>query len=224
MKSFSMKRTVGALTLAGLAVSAGACGYEDANPEGLPVKDQELVIGIPEASADHEHMDEHMIAGLQHYYSEAMDKDGRYITAVSVPHEKRFEALRTGEIQLTYGCVGELVNHLDGHKGQLMRQLFEEDEDQDPATWRNIMHGTLTSLLPGDLAISDTGIAVGCDDDSLPQNIVAIYEKSVMDRGDRTALNHVAGGVSSDMLREQGESTAATHDEGEPTATSQDES
>lgn len=200
------KTRLSAALLGACAASClAACGYQNANPAGLPAQDREFVIGTPVVAPDHGQVDDDLVAGLQISYSDALERDRRFITAQSVPYDERFEALRSGKIHLTFGCLGELVDELDAHKGRLMRKLYAEDEDRDPAEWRNIMHGTLTSLLPGDIDASDAGIAEGCEDDSLPQAIVALYDKSVIDRGDRLALNQVAGGVSAEMLRERGQ-------------------
>lgn len=121
-------------------------------------------------------------------------------TAVSI--SDRIDRLREERIGVTYGCVGELLDLLDPAKGQELRELYAKEDNPDREQWRDITHSTMLSALPADLTASDPGMAVACEDDSLPQNIVAVWKKPFLDRDGRRALNNVAGGVSTEDLME----------------------
>ena len=58
----------------------------------------------------------------------------------------------------------------------------------------------MMAALPAGVAASDPGIASICPDETLPQNIVALYDNDKLKRFDRRQLNNVAGGVSTEML------------------------
>lgn len=144
---------------------------------------------------------------LADMYRSALDEQGRQVEVVTVPADERIERLRSGELTMVIGCVGELLDTLDAAHGQSLRGLYREAQaggTADAATWRDITHSTMVSALPTDLQATDPGIAIACKDDSLPQNVVAVYRTATMDRKDRKALNDIAGGVSSDDVQVAG--------------------
>ena len=129
---------------------------------------------------------------------------GRSVEVTTVDAGDRIGELRDGELTVVTGCVGELLDTLDAAKGQELRGLYAEAQDAgdvDRDMWRDITHSTMVSALPTDLQAADPGQSVACDDDSLPQNTVALYAKPTMDRADRKALNDIAGGVTTEDLR-----------------------
>lgn len=140
-------------------------------------------------------------------YEDAFAATGRPVEFRDVDSADRLEMLQAGEVNVVLGCVGELLDVLDPDKGDELRGLYAEavEEGADPAQWRDITHTTMFSALPTDLQASDPGEAVGCTDDSLPQNTVAVYRKTALERSDRRALNNVAGGVDSSDLAEESE-------------------
>lgn len=144
---------------------------------------------------------------LAESYESAFAGTGRPVELRDIDGSDRLGLLRNGEVNVVLGCVGELLDVLDPVKGEELRGLYAQarDEGADPSQWRDIAHTTMFSALPTDLQASDPGEAVGCDDDSLPQNTVAVYRKTALERADRRALNNVAGGVSSDDLATDGD-------------------
>lgn len=129
---------------------------------------------------------------------------GRSVEVTTVDVGDRIGELRDGELTVVTGCVGELLDTLDATKGRELRGLYAEAQDAgdvDRNMWRDITHSTMVSALPTDLQAADPGQSVACDDDSLPQNTVALYAKPTMDRADRKVLNDIAGGVTTEDLR-----------------------
>ncbi|AHW63761.1 Putative membrane protein [Corynebacterium glyciniphilum AJ 3170] len=144
---------------------------------------------------------------LAESYQNAFAGTGRPVEFRDIDGADRLDLLHSGDVNVVLGCVGELLDVLDPVKGEELRGLYAEarDEGADSGQWRDIAHTTMFSALPTDLQASDPGEAVGCDDDSLPQNTVAVYRKTALERSDRRALNNVAGGVSSDDLAADGD-------------------
>ncbi len=137
---------------------------------------------------------------LARRYEDAIHRNGRNTESVETAPSERINDLRSGRIYLAYGCVGELLDQLDAKKGQQLRALYKKEKSPDRDKWRDITHSTMLAALPADLGASDPGMASVCDDDTLPQNIVAIYLKPHIDRDDRRELNNLAGGVSASQL------------------------
>ncbi|MGP9724635.1 hypothetical protein ACT3SZ_11535 [Corynebacterium sp. AOP40-9SA-29] len=145
---------------------------------------------------------------LEGRYRSALESADRDVEVRDVTTSDRLDKLHNGEVSVVIGCVGELLDELDPVKGQELRGLYaeaqeEEEEGIDAAQWRDIAHSTMFSALPTDLQASDPGEVSACDDDSLPQNFVAVYRKTALERADRRALNNVAGGVSDDDIAEE---------------------
>ena len=186
-----------AVSLAALGVGLTACH----NHTNVAVK-----LGVPRSEMTPANIGQRESDSLGLYYLHALEKtdpetDERFdVERVSLDPQKRIEALRTGKVAVTFGCVGELLDLLDAHKAQQLRQLYKKEENPDPAKWRDIAHSTMMATLPAGIAASDPGIASVCPDESLPQNIVALYDNTKIKRFDRRQLNNVAGGVSTEML------------------------
>ncbi|AGP31151.1 glycine betaine ABC transporter substrate-binding protein [Corynebacterium terpenotabidum] len=141
---------------------------------------------------------------LADVYRAGLEEQGRTVEETRVDDADRISGLRSGDLTLVTGCVGELLDTLDAAKGRELRELYRAEQAEgevDAETWRDITHSTMVSALPTDLQATDPGLAVACEDESLPQNIVAVYRKPTMDRADRKALNDVAGGVTTADLQ-----------------------
>lgn len=188
-----MKRVIAALAVAGLGLAS--CSIFDAHPTlqlgvtthsapgGMPQKDAEALANYYAKWLSEEELDS----------DEAMDVDEQ-----SVPADERISAVRNGDVGLVFGCTGEFIDLLDPHKGQQLRDLFAEQSNPDMAEWRDISHSTMLAALPADVAASIPGEAQGCTDDSLPQNVVAVYQKDLLTREQRTAVNNATAGMSFD--------------------------
>lgn len=141
-------------------------------------------------------------------YESELSSAGSSVEVRDVTADDRVPELLSGELTMMIGCVGELLDELDPVKGDELREMYAEAQDAeadggeavDASQWRDITHSTMYSALPTELQTSDPGEAVGCKDESLPQNIVAVYRKGDLDRSDRKALNNVAGGLTSDEI------------------------
>ncbi|KAB1503965.1 hypothetical protein F7230_02340 [Corynebacterium sp. 320] len=190
-------RRVGAALCAAMTVfGATSCSLFDAEPP--------LVIGVTTESPASGMTDAHardLAAYYGYWLSERKMRErdeARAVEEVPVRAEDRWEAVRSGQVDLVFGCTGELLDSLDAHKAQLLRKLYAEQENPDPTEWRDISNTTLLSTLPAELAASIPGEAHGCADDSLPQNLIAVYAKGLMSREQRVAVNNATAGMDFD--------------------------
>jgi hypothetical protein len=204
------KRPVAAVALSVVLVSGlTACdGTGQETAPAVPVVDAAMSAPVRLGVTD----DPLQRALADDYRSEFSDI-GRDVEDVSLAPGERLDRLRAGEVTMVLGCVGELLDELDAAKGRELRELYRNDGGPghaDASMWRDITHSTMLSALPGDLQVGDPGMAVACDDDSLPQNTVAVYRRATMDRKDRKAIANVAGGVTTGDLRsEAGQGTGS---------------
>lgn len=185
-----MKRVVAAAVL---LLGVSSCSLSDASPAlRLGVTVDSPAGGMSEADA----------GDLADYYAawlseKELDSDEALeVEQVPVAAPDRLTELRSGAVDVVFGCTGEFIDLLDPHKGEQLRLLFEEQEQPDPAEWRDISHSTMLAALPSDVMASIPGEAQGCADESLPQNLVAIYQKDLLSREQRTAVNNATAGMS----------------------------
>lgn len=185
-----------ALTLA-LCAPLASCGE----------KPDDVLIGVPDSGRGTDggpRLDADLINPLAIEYIDELKDIRENTPTVATKHvaaSQRIAQLREGKISMTFGCVGELLDELDPAKGQQLREMYAEEENPDRAKWRDITHSTMLSALPADLVGGNPGMAMICGDDSLPQNIVALWRKPQPDRYELRASNNVAGGVSTEKLR-----------------------
>lgn len=193
----TIRACLGMLTVAAVGVGISSCSGESS-----PV----LSIGVPHSPTKKLGVGSREADSLGLYYQHALEKadpetnEKFEVERVTIDPRQRIDDLRSGRIQVTFGCVGELLDLLDAHKGQQLRELYRKEDKPDPAKWRDITHSTMMAALPAGVAASDPGIASICPDETLPQNIVALYDNDKLKRFDRRQLNNVAGGVSTEML------------------------
>ncbi|TYR20605.1 hypothetical protein FYJ87_06615 [Corynebacterium urealyticum] len=195
------------VVVAGLALALVA-------PLSSCAEKEQIVIGVPDAgTGTHggQRMEEELIEPLAQEYVEQFEdisEDTPEVSTTQISAEQRIDQLREGKVSMTFGCVGELLDVLDPAKGRELREMYAAEEEPDRVKWRDITHSTMLSALPSELAATHPGAAVICEDDTLPQNIVALWAKPQPDRYELRAANNVAGGVSTEKLR----ATAAGED------------
>lgn len=193
-------RVLTGVLCAGLAMGVAGCTSSESTRVAAPAlkaaEERTLELGVTDDPVQQQ---------LVENYTSEFAAVGREVEVSEVEQGDRVPRLLAGDLTVVLGCVGELLDELDPVKGRELRELYTEAQTEeagggepvDAAQWRDIAHTTMFSALPTELQASDPGEAVGCADDSLPQNIVAVYRKGELDRPDRKALNNVAGGVTS---------------------------
>lgn len=196
------ERKVAVRAAAASAVAALGLGLAACSPAG-----EDIVMGVPDegrGTFGGPRLDEDLAGALSGKYVEQLEdieEDPPTVATRVIPAAKRVNLLRQAEINMTFGCVGELLDELDPAKAKDLREMYAKEEHPDRVMWRDITHSTMLSALPSDLEASNPGMAVICADDTLPQNIVALWRKPLPDRYENRAANNVAGGVSTETLK-----------------------
>ena len=138
-----------------------------------------------------------------------MERRGRGAEAViDVPSEERMQAVQSGGVTLSFGCTGELLGLIDPVTARELADEYIADDDPGKALspeWRDRVYAAVSSALPGEIMATDPSNALGCegyDGPELPQNIVPVYRKPMLDRRDRLILNSVGGTISTADIRE----------------------
>ena len=143
---------------------------------------------------------------LEQEYVQAIHRgEDRWVQVAEVKVADRLDELRSGSVTMTYGCVGELLDHVSPREGEKLRHDYAADfaaGEVDELAWRERAHASLVAALPAELTASDPSPAQGCGDDSLPQNVVSVWSKADLDRDDRRALNNISGRLTTSDLEQ----------------------
>lgn len=205
--------------------------------EPAPTHAGEFRIGVPVANAATAPMPEDFARVVAAGYQGALEKQDttperlkkqvRSYEMVDIDARQRILALYNGEVDLTFGCAGELLAALNpGEARRLSRWHAAElrfarehagegraarasaaggaggEAGVDEQEWTHRVHAAVQASLPAGFATSDAGVATPCSEkkDGLPENLVAVFKTDRIDRYDRTATSHVAGGVTMRVL------------------------
>ncbi|APT84498.1 hypothetical protein CAQU_04840 [Corynebacterium aquilae DSM 44791] len=157
-------------------------------------------------------------------YMRALNNYGRdavpYLPSEDAPSTARLEALVSGKADVVVGCTGQLLEELNPVEASRLSEEYsqaiaEGKIDPNDGTWRDKTYEALVNSLPGSLAATDPSNAVACDPESspkLPQNVVPIYRKPVLNRKGRLIMNRVTGTISTkdvDQLAQEVERTSS---------------
>ncbi|PRQ12300.1 hypothetical protein C1Y63_01725 [Corynebacterium sp. 13CS0277] len=125
------------------------------------------------------------------------------------PTRPRFEALTAGDADVVVGCMGELLEELNPLAAAKISEEYTAALDAgeisaNDGTWRETTYTALVNSLPGSLAATDPSSATACKESTpkLPQNIVPIYRKPVLNRDARLIMNKVTGTMSTEDIEE----------------------
>ncbi|MBI9000147.1 hypothetical protein M0E87_07480 [Corynebacterium sp. CCM 9185] len=138
------------------------------------------------------------------------DRDA-YLTLETASNDnQRIERLNERRADLVVGCTGELLHQLNPVAAEeLSREyttaLESGEVDKNSGKWREKVYSAMVGSLPGNMMATDPSNALGCadyDGPELPQNIVPVYRKPMLNRRDRLILNSVGGTISTADIRE----------------------
>lgn len=190
-------------TISCLATIGGLTACAEEKPEPY-------LIGVPEKSEGEAPMPERYSEAFGRYLVRELNDDDRKGEREPVPTDQRAQRLRTGDINVTFGCTGELLDLLDRNRAMELRQEFKEadstgevsegDDSEQDAEKKFLVYDALLSSLPREIGASLPGDATPCSDSSLPQNAVVLYAKRVVGRDKRRQLDSVAVETSMEML------------------------
>ncbi|MFC5937953.1 hypothetical protein ACFPVT_00845 [Corynebacterium choanae] len=127
---------------------------------------------------------------------------------------------RSGD--LIIGCTGSLLYELNpslalelSEQYQAEQAAGETAQEQNTGNWREEVYDAMVGSLPGNLAAGDPSNVQACDNydgPPLPQNLVAVYRKPMLDRLDHVALNRVGGTLTNEDLAKLVEETSNGND------------
>ncbi|ANE03707.1 hypothetical protein [Corynebacterium crudilactis] len=121
--------------------------------------------------------------------------------------------LREDSTDLVIACSGELLEYYNPDLAQELKAEYATLKlvDKNSGEWREKIYDAVQGSLPNSLVATDPSNAVGCENnESLPQNIVPIYRKPNLARGDRETLNLVSGALSTEDLKTLVEETRSS--------------
>ncbi|MBN9644891.1 hypothetical protein ACFSSC_07165 [Corynebacterium mendelii] len=152
---------------------------------------------------------------LGEIYQRALNNAGHgaYLSMETVPVDHhRLHRLNELSGDLIVGCTGELLNQLNPVQAQRLSTEWvaattgaTQGELKNSGDWREKVYQAMVGSLPGNMLASDPSNAIGCDDydgPPLPQHIVPVYRKPMLDRGDRLILNKVGGTITTADIEE----------------------
>jgi len=172
-----------------------ACAEEQPEP---------FLIGVPEKPVGHAPMPERYSEAFGRYLVRELNGDDRKGERQPVPADQRTRQLRTGEINVTFGCTGELLDLLDRNRAMELRHELKKEGGEggngEEVDEKYLVYDELLSSLPQEVGATLPGDATPCEDSSLPQNAVVLYAKRVVGRDELRKLNSVALGTSMEML------------------------
>lgn len=200
-----MKRVAVAVVAIGALT---ACTSQEPLP-GQPIEQQEPIIvgangNIPEQRV------------LADVYAGAFDRVGREAsTDLDVGVDQRVDAVRMGQVTVSFGCTGELLQRLNPSEAEALHEEYAADDNPNKASdpeWRDRVYDAMSRSFPGDVMATDPSNAQACswlaedDEDYLPQHLVPFYKKPALDRHQRVeVLNRLAGSISTSEIQEMTE-------------------
>ena len=188
----------------GLATTLTACAPE---PQGVRHESAYLPVQV---SVDSSSMEQRVLGEL---YVQAFNNRGRmaYINLdVDSDEHRRVQRLHERTADVVVGCTGELLQQMNPARAKELSEKYVADKesgDVDPNSgeWRDRVYKEMVKSLPGSMMATDPSNATGCEQYSgpeLPQNIVPIYRKPILNRNDRQVLNNVDGLLTTSDLSE----------------------
>lgn len=206
---WSLTRSVSAVVVASsMILGLSACGVTGFDKKGLPETVTDVVIGVPSMDPQDPLINDEVLMGLQLYYADMLDRTNRNIIVEEISLKDRLEKVRTGEVQFTFGCIGEMLDMIGPHQARQLREAIAEDDSIDPTTQQHMTHGTLLSVLPNGVTITDFGRATACKKhgrDDLPQNIVGLVNDRLLDREDKVTISRGINGKTLEEFRRAAE-------------------
>lgn len=213
MHSRSVPATV---AIIGLSLGITACAKE-------PQHAQRETDYKPIEIAVVDHSSEQIILG--ELYQRAFKRENRNVLlrlAASDSDVTKIDRVRSQTADLVIGCTGEFLNELNPKLAEELSKEYQQDlaagkVDANNGEWRDKVYQAMMGSLPGTLTASDPSNATGCTDGEgpeLPQNVVPVFRKQVLNRNDRLVLNYISGTIStadvSELVKEAEEENSVS--------------
>ena len=119
-------RTLGRRDVASIIAAItclASCGGLTACAEETP---EPFLVGMPERAVGNSPMPERYADAFARYLVRELDDFGRKTERKPIPADRRIRQVRSGEITVSYGCTGELLEHLDRNRAMELRREYKK--------------------------------------------------------------------------------------------------
>lgn len=188
----------------GLALMLSGCA--NAEPRSATDRSEDSALVIAVVSDPPDSTEQLVLSELyQHVFLEAGRDAVIDILPASTGHHG---IIRMGDTRadLMIGCTGDLLQAFHPDRfAEIQQELAGLPEDAQP-DYRQQVYDDLVSALPSNFDVPDPSPAEGCggaeNDATVPQNIVPVFQKQTITRGDRQAMNQLGRALNTADLQE----------------------
>lgn len=187
-----------------LAIGCGVLsGCAAANPVPSPagLYDQPVEIVV-----DKDSMDQRVLGEI---YRDTLREEDRSATIIVTDDVGDNEEQARGRATLWMGCTGELLAYYDPVRARELEAEFARDQENPSGQdFLALTHIGLIGGLPPELMTVDPSPAEGCRDGSevdLPNNLVPIFYKTLLDRDEKNAIASVTKFLTTQDLEDLGD-------------------
>lgn len=118
--------------------------------------------------------------------------------------EQGVRLLEQEQIDVFIGCTGTVLRvEAPRLAADLSEEYTSEDSELSEVEWIDQTYTAMLSQLRRGVDASNPSLVSGCiedEDTPLPESLVPLYRKTVIDRNDRIKLNDISGGISAEEL------------------------
>lgn len=118
------------------------------------------------------------------------------------------QMLEQESIDLVPACIGTVLRNESPNQAAELSEDYAADveaDEVDDVEWMDTAYNEMMGSLRRGVDAANPSLVSGCplhENEPLPENIVPLFRKTALDRGDRVRLNNISGGITAAELED----------------------
>lgn len=148
---------------------------------------------------------------LAEIYNRVLTAQGRPVSVTALAgfegNTDALDMLKRAPVDFTITCSGELLEAQNPEAAKRLAGESEQTRAEADAPYSDRVYAQAVATLPGDVQSVDPSPAQGCGakgklDDELAQNIIPLFSKGILDRGEVQRVNFMTRVMATDEIAE----------------------